>query len=178
MNASRYHDDIVESIARRLTTNPLFHSPPDLTSLNSLSMHIVSSMSDIEKYRDPEVNGSFIRGLHWNDVLRKSGREYNRIARNSTPQEHIHADNRVRELFFTAWPHSEASTRRLLGLDYSSDVSTMVNSIMYHCYLCGMIPGHFDTLCWEVLKCGGFPCGWYGGDDGMLAVYVPAWQQN
>ncbi len=182
MSTIKFHDDAVQEVVDYLKQNRLFAVAPNYEVLRDIPTKLVDSLADIPKYRDPDEDGALIEGdFNWNDLLQRTGREYHRATRDVPSSQYSEFSDRIRAIFNDCWSYAEPHVRELLGTNHTYDVEGMINSILLDRAVCGIIPGHLDTIMWFALINGGFPCGWCGSTDkdggGMLAVY-PVWPQN
>lgn len=166
----------VNEIVDYLKSGKLFSGIPDRKAIRAIPCRIVESLEpdELYRYRDPDAENAMIQfPMNWNDILGDACAEYHNTTRLSRPSDRSQFYERVDNYFSSSWPFADSRAKFLLGELYASDLSSMIQFLIYHRAACGIIPGHFEETLWRVIKLGGFPCGWYGGEDGMLAVYVP-----
>lgn len=178
MSTIKFHDDAVQEVVDYLKQNRLFAVAPNYEVLRDIPAKLVESLDDIPKYRESDEEGALIEGdFTWYDLLRSSSRDYHKFSRDFPHEEHCEFDDKMRAIFNDCWSYAEPRVYELLGMNHTYEVGSMVDSILRHRAVCGIIPGHLDTIMWLALINGGFPCGWYGRTDsdggGMLAVYAP-----
>lgn len=176
MSTIKFHDDAVQEVVDYLKQNRLFAVAPNYEGLRDIPAKLVESLADIPKYRESDEEGALIEGdFTWNDLLQRTGRDYHKISRDFPHEEYCEFADKMTAIFNDCWSYAEPQVRELLGINHTYDVEGMINSILLDRAVCGIIPGHLDTVMWLALINGGFPCGWFGSTDkdrgGMLAVY-------
>ncbi len=178
METPDFRQEAAQEIVDYLKSGQLFHSFPHQYAIERIPALVIKSLKGIDKYRDPDAPGARIKfPMHWNDIIGDTIIEHLRVTKSWTREQTSEHSNLARSIFEFCWisnPDGEARALAIMpeGLE-ASDLGCLIDGIIRHRMVCGILPGHMNETFWQIIQWGGFPCGWCGGRDGMLVVYIP-----
>lgn len=177
MDSVVFDDVSINEIVDFVMADKLFSDPADLSAIRAIPCCTLNSfdLEEVYRYQDPDAEDAMIESpMNWTDIVGESDKDF--YSRTSTWkfENHLMLDkkiqsimNEVRNLPF------QKRLKSLFGEDGAGDLNATIDFIIRHRAVCGIIPNHLTETLWKIMKLGGFPCGWCGGKNGMLAVYVP-----
>ena len=169
-----FHNSAVQEVVDYLQNGKLFSGRVDRGSLEKHPALLIDTLYNVERYQDPDFTNSLIADpLCWNDISSEWSAPYFEASKHVGPKEHAEHRGRIHQMFASCWPAAETQAILRLGERHASDLSGNLNSFLYLRAARGVIPCKFENDFWNILKLGGYPCGWVGGSDGKLVVFVP-----
>ncbi len=138
-----------------------------------LQIHLVSTLEDIERFRDPDADMAEIKGdINWSDILSRMEDEFH-DARESHPGVF---DEQLRENIRCAsgqlWSTFDQQLSPILPEIEVSNVDGFFYSIMLLRAVNGATDSFSEQL-FDLYRANGYPCGWRGAfPDGKIVVYT------
>jgi hypothetical protein len=166
----------VNEIVDYLKSGKLFSGISDRKAIRAIPCRIVESLDpdELYRYRDPDAENAMIQfPMNWNDIVADAGQNSWRVISDTSSQDFSDFSGRIQSVLEESWSKYKHAMELRLETLVAGELYAMIDTLIRHRAVCGIIQGHLYESLWHILKLGGFPCGWYGGQDGMLAVYVP-----
>lgn len=175
MSETVFHDDAVEDIARTVNTPNFFDGTADHDKLANRGYAIIDSLDNLERFRDSDWPDAEIEfPMNWTDILGDTIIPLLAAKRYLSEEDRNRFSSKMESAFAQCKASLEEKAARVLGFQqHGPDLVAFVYEVIHVRAGCGILMNSLLEELWEIIVLGGYPCGWSGGKDGRLVVFVP-----
>ena len=164
----------VAAIQRTINARELFGDAADSEALRDRGLVLIDTLDEVERFQDPDWPDARIdEPMNWNDILGDTGDPYLDVTRGHSHEEKQLFTRKIDAAFEQCKAALERNVTAKFGEKWGPEVVTEVYNILQTRAACGLVQGSLTEELWDIMLLGGYPCGWCGGQDGCLVVYIP-----